>query len=132
MTRYLLKEEQIRRCWADDIKIFLFAFSNFRFDLDFLRQMVEKLSKNDRKVLEDDLVLSATKGRELTPEYLANSILYIQSGLVNYNKFELEQRNAHRKFKYRLTVKLKTEEYWCDGSGKYKKEEEEIDGLFNF
>ena len=123
MTRYLLREEQIRRCWANDIKTFLFAFSNFRFDLDFLRQMVEKLSKNDRKALEDDLILSATIVRVLTPEYLANSILYIQSGLVEYNKFELDQRNALRKFKYRLTVKLKKEPFWCDGSGKYKKEQ---------
>ena len=53
------------------------AFSNFRFDLDFLREMVEKLSKEDRKKLEDDLVLSATVVRVLTPEYLANALLYI-------------------------------------------------------
>ena len=124
MARYLIREEQIRRCWANDIKAFLIAFSNFRFDLDFLRQMVEKLSKEDRKKLEDDLVLSATVVRVLTPEYLANALLYIQSGLVEYNKFELEQRHAIRKFKYRLTVKLKTESFWCDGSGKYKKKEE--------
>lgn len=121
MTRYLIKEEDIRSSWSNDTKSFLFAFSNFRFDLDFLRQKVEQLNKQVRKALEDDLVLSATIVRVLTPEYLSNALLYIQSGLVNYNKFELEQRHAIRKFKYRLSVKLKTSEYWCDGSGKYKK-----------
>ena len=126
MTRYLLREEQIRRGgWGNGIQQMLMAFKNFRFDLDFLREMVEKLSKEDRKALEDDLVLSATIVRVLTPEYLANALLYIQSGLVEYCKFELEQRNATRKFKYRLTVKLKTEGFWCDGSGKYKRGEEE-------
>jgi hypothetical protein len=55
----------------------LMAFKNFRFDLDFLREMVEKLSKKDRKQLEEDLIMSATIVRVLTPEYLANALLYI-------------------------------------------------------
>lgn len=120
--RYLIKEEDIRSTWLNDAQCFLFAFNNFRFDLDFLRQQINKLNDIERKKVEEDLVLSATVVRLLSPEYLANAILYITSGLVKHCKFELEQRNAHRKFKYRLSVKLKTSEYWCDGSGIYKKE----------